>query len=455
MSIKLILFDLDGVLVDAKKIHYDTLNIALSEIGEEYVISTDEHEKVYDGLKTNEKLNILTQLKNLPIDKHKDIWKRKQELTLLYLDKIKEDERLVSVFKVLKERGYKIACCSNSIRISVEKMLSNIGLYNFFDKIISNEDVINSKPHPEMYWSVISELSLQPEEVLIIEDSPNGLLAAQRVTSNVLRVKNPLEVTIENITSVVDYFNENPIKYKWIGNGINILIPMAGAGSRFANVGYHLPKPLINVGEYPMIKKVTDNLNINGNYTYIVQGEHREKYNLDTILNLITPKCNIISVNGVTEGAACTTLYAENIIDNDTPLLIANSDQYLEWDSTEFMYHMIEGGYDGGIITFESDSPKWSYVKINELGYINEIAEKKVISNMATVGLYYWAKGSDYVKYAKRMIEKNIRVNNEFYVCPVYNEAILDNKRIKPYNVKKMWGLGTPEDLDFFLKNNK
>jgi dTDP-glucose pyrophosphorylase len=132
---------------------------------------------------------------------------------------------------------------------------------------------------------------------------------------------------------------------------------------------------------------------------------------------------------------------------------MANSDQFAEWDSNEFMYKMIEQKVDAGILSFESTHPKWSFVKIDENGYVTEVAEKKPISNIATVGIYYWSKGSDYVKYAEQMISKNIRVNNEFYVCPVFNEAIKDNKKIKTFNIDKMWGLGTPEDLEFFLKN--
>ena len=115
----------------------------------------------------------------------------------------------------------------------------------------------------------------------------------------------------------------------------------------------------------------------------------------------------------------------------------------------------MEQDLDGGIVTFKSTHPKWSFVKINEQGYVTDVAEKNPISDIATVGIYYWKHGSDYVKYAEQMIQKNIRVNNEFYVCPVFNQAILDNKKIKTFDISKMWGLGTPEDLQLFLKQNK
>lgn len=179
--------------------------------------------------------------------------------------------------------------------------------------------------------------------------------------------------------------------------------------------------------------------------------KHREKYNLDSLLKLLTPNCKIIEVDGITEGAACTTLLAKELINNDNPLFFANSDQYVEWNSNEFMYKMNETDADAGIVTFNATHPKWSFAKIDDIGLVTEVAEKNPISDIATVGFYYWKHGSDYVKYAEQMIEKNIRVNNEFYVCPVFNEAISDGKKVRGFNINKMWGLGTPEDLNIFL----
>jgi dTDP-glucose pyrophosphorylase len=242
---------------------------------------------------------------------------------------------------------------------------------------------------------------------------------------------------------------------KWVDKNLNVLIPMAGAGSRFEKAGYTFPKPLIDVNGEPMIKVVSENLNIDANFIYIVQKSHREKYNLDTLLNLITPNCKIVEVDGITEGAACTTLLAKEFIDNKQPLIMANSDQFIEWDSNEFMYKMNETDADGGIVTFTSTHPKWSFAKTDEDGLVIEVSEKNPISDIATVGVYFWKHGSDYVKYAEEMINKNIRVNNEFYVCPVFNHAISDCKKIRTFNIEKMWGIGTPEDLDNFLKNYK
>jgi HAD superfamily hydrolase (TIGR01509 family) len=447
-SIKLIIFDLDGVLIEAKNIHFDALNEAL---GSEYKIEWDEHLNRYDGLKTKQKLEMLTKDKGLPVDNYKKIWKEKQRITLLKLNNIKPSPQLQNCLESLLKEGYKIACCSNSIRKTVFVILCKLGIIEYFDLILSNEDVENSKPHPEMYWKAISMMKCLPEETLIIEDSPYGLLAANRSKAHIMRVESSKNVTYNNIYK---YLNKqiNMIP-KWKNEKLNVLIPMAGAGSRFEQAGYTFPKPLIEVNGKPMIQVVIENLNLDANYIYVVQKNHRDKYNLDTLLNLLTPNCQIVETNDLTEGAACTALLAKTYINNDNPLFFANSDQFAEWDSNEFMYKMQETNADGGIVTFESTHPKWSFVKLNNDGIITEVAEKNPISNIATVGYYFWKKGSDFVKYAEQMIQKNIRVNNEFYVCPVFNEAINDKKIIKSFNIKKMWGLGTPEDLSYFTKN--
>jgi len=453
-KIKIIIFDLDGVLVEAKNIHFDALNDAL---GEKFSISWNEHLSIYDGLKTNQKLEMLTEKKGLPTELHKEIWNTKQKITLQKLKQLEPSEQLIKCMSELVENNYKIAVCSNSIRKTVLTVLSKLGIMEFMDLIISNEDVKNSKPHPEMYWKAISMMGVLPEETLIVEDSPYGLLAASRSKSHVFRVKNPSEVTIENIKNKLKQINmgENQSIPAWRDEKLNVLIPMAGAGSRFQQAGYTFPKPLIEVKGKPMIQVVVDNLNIKANYIYVVQKEHREKYNLDTLLNLITPNCKIVETEGVTEGAACTALLAKEFIDNDSPLFFANSDQFVEWDSNEFLYKMNETDADGGIVSFRATHPKWSFAKINDEGLVTEVAEKNPISDIATVGYYYWKNGSDFVKYAEQMIEKDIRVNNEFYVCPVFNQAIEDGKEIRTFDIPKMWGLGTPEDLKEYLENYK
>ena len=455
MDIKFIIFDLDGVLLEAKEIHFNALNSALKEIDDKFIISWEEHLSKYDGLKTNQKLKLLTEDKGLSKMFYEKIWKHKQDLTIKYINKIKPSSDLIECLKKLNEDGYKIGCCTNSIRKTTYVALKNLDIIQYFDILLSNDDVRNSKPHPEIYWKAMSMFDFFPDETLIVEDSPHGLLAANHSKANLYRVKKPKDVTYSNIVKQIHKIKnmKKTNAPKWKDEKLNVLIPMAGAGSRFEQKGYTFPKPLIDVNGKPMIQNVIENLNIDANYIYVIQKSHELKYNLSSMLNLLTPKCKIVQVDGLTEGAACTTLLAKEYIDNDNPLLMANSDQYVEWNSNEFMYKMNETDCDAGILTFNSTHPKWSFVKLNDKNLVCEVAEKNPISDIATVGIYFWKNGSDYVKYAEKMIEKNNRFNNEFYVCPVFNEAILENKKIITYNIDKMWGLGTPEDLETFLKN--
>ena len=449
-QIKLVLFDLDGVLIDAKEIHYEALNKAL---GPEHAISRNHHINVFDGLPTTAKLKLLSKKYGWTSHEEKRISEDKQKYTIQMISELKPVKHIVMLFDYLKDRGYSIGVCTNSVRRTVLTALAKTDLMEYVDIVLSNEDVKNSKPHPEIYWKAMSMMGMLPENTLIVEDSPKGLLSAIRSNANYMRVESPDDVTISNVTAQL---KGKPVKKVWNSNDkLNIIIPMAGAGSRFASAGYTFPKPLIDVNNKPMIHHVVDNIGIEANYIYVVQKAHREEYNLDTLLNLITPDCKIVEVDGLTEGSAVTALMAKEYIDNNNPLFFANSDQHVVWDPMDFMYEMQETKSDGGIVTFKATHPKWSFAKADENNVVTEVAEKKPISDNATVGFYYWKHGSDYVKYAEQMINKNIRTNNEFYICPVFNEAIQDGKKIKMYQADGMWGLGTPEDLQHYLNNYK
>ena len=421
-----------------------------------YVISYEEHLSTFDGLPTKKKLSILNDKKNLPKEFNNQIYDLKQNATLEILDKLRKNSQLINLIISLRNDGFLLACASNSIETTVKKVLSKLEIISYFDLILSNEDVENPKPHPEIYWNAMLHFGLFPENCLIVEDSPVGRLSANLSGANTIFVNSQNEVIeiFTNTSDKNDLFMKGAEMQKYKNSKLRILIPMAGKGSRFAEKGYVFPKPLVEINKKPMIQVVIENLNIECEYIFLVQKEHIQEYNIDKMLQLIEPSCKIIELDKITEGAACTTLLAKELINDDNPLLIANSDQYIEWNPNEIMYSFINKEVDGGILTFESTHPKWSYAKTDKSGYVTEVAEKNPISNNATVGIYYWKKGSDYVKYAERMIENNIRVNNEFYVCPVYNEAIKDDKKIITENVDTMWGIGTPEDLEVFLKYN-
>jgi len=235
---------------------------------------------------------------------------------------------------------------------------------------------------------------------------------------------------------------------------MNVIIPMAGRGKRFNDVGYSFPKPLIDVNGKPMIQIIIENLNLTGKHIFICQKEHIKKFAIYDLMNLLKPNSKIISVDKITQGAAETVLLAKDLINNDDELIIANSDQWIDWNNQHFLSFMRKKDADGGIVSFISTHPKWSYVRINdETSLVEEVAEKRPISNIATAGIYYYKHGKDFVAAAEQMIKKNIRTNNEFYVAPAFNEMISMHKIIHIYPIAEMRGLGTPEDLHQFINS--
>ncbi|MBP5107671.1 glycosyltransferase family 2 protein, partial [Pseudomonas protegens] len=238
---------------------------------------------------------------------------------------------------------------------------------------------------------------------------------------------------------------------------LQIIVPMAGAGSRFAVAGYKDPKPLIPVHGVPMIKVVIDNLTPQRDhkFIFICQAAHVEAYGLREKLSTWAPGCKIVELNGVTEGAACTVHAAKALIDNEHPVMIANSDQFVDLDIDDYLAAMDAAAADGIIMTMKADDPKWSFVGFNETGTINRVVEKEVISDEATVGIYNFRSGRQLISAIEQMFEKDLRVNGEFYVAPAYNEIIDQGARVIHYTVGSeghgMYGLGIPTDLDYFL----
>ncbi|CAB3789251.1 hypothetical protein LMG28614_02834 [Paraburkholderia ultramafica] len=238
---------------------------------------------------------------------------------------------------------------------------------------------------------------------------------------------------------------------------LNIVIPMAGAGSRFAKAGYVDPKPLIRVHDVPMIRLVIENLRptVEHRFIFICQAEHIAAYGLKMRLEAWVPGCKIIALNGITEGAACTVLAAKDLIDTDEALMIANSDQYVDVSIDAYVDQLPVHALDGLIMTMTADDPKWSFVGFDENGKVSRVVEKEVISSEATVGIYNFRRGCDFVRAAESMIAKDLRVNGEFYVAPTYNQLIEEGQRIGVHNIGSegagMYGLGIPADLDTFL----
>ncbi len=230
-----------------------------------------------------------------------------------------------------------------------------------------------------------------------------------------------------------------------------IVVPMAGMGSRFSKAGYTDIKPLIPIFGKPMIEHVVDCVGLDADWIFIVQKGHREDYDLDSKLDILRPGCKIIDTGyGPTDGAACSILLAKEFVNNNRPLVVINSDNIILWD-TELFDDMMESEARGLILCFKDEDPKWSFAKVDDDMFVTEVAEKKPISDNATAGMYIWKHGADFVLAAEQMISKNIRTNNEFYLCPVYNENILLGHPIIIGFVNEMHGVGTPEDLEEYI----
>jgi len=238
---------------------------------------------------------------------------------------------------------------------------------------------------------------------------------------------------------------------------LNIVIPMAGRGSRFSEVGYQKPKPLIPVDGVPMIRVVIENLRPSTphRFIFICQRAHVEEFDLKARFAKWTENYEVIELDGVTEGAACTVLSARHLIDSDDPLMIANSDQYVDIDINDYLAALDDRGLDGLIMTMKANDPKWSFAELNDEQLVTRVAEKDPISEHATVGIYNFAHGRSFVEAADAMIAADERVNNEFYVAPVYNKFAQAGLKTGTYSVGTdgdgMYGLGTPADLEFFL----
>ena len=237
---------------------------------------------------------------------------------------------------------------------------------------------------------------------------------------------------------------------------LNIVIPMAGRGSRFSDSGFNEPKPFISIFGRTMIELVVSNLRPKTphRFIFVVQETHVGPYGLEAHLSSIAPGCEIIQLAEVTDGAAVTVLAARDLIDNAHALMIANSDQYIDYDIDEYLNFFTDFSLDGLIMTMKADGNKWSYVKQDESGRVVDIKEKIAISNDATVGIYNFSRGADFVAAADKMISLKEKQNGEYYVAPTYN-YLPRSAKVRCFHIgevnKNFFGLGTPADLHRFM----
>ena len=241
---------------------------------------------------------------------------------------------------------------------------------------------------------------------------------------------------------------------------MNIVIPIAGRGSRFLkeshrNPEYSKPKPTINIAGHLMIEWAVSSLPLKkeDKLIFLVLKEHVDKFQIDeTLKRTFGENVIIVIVDKITEGAACTVLLAKKYIDNDEPLIVSDSDHFIHGENLFKEIEKYKDQIDGMIPVFYASGPKWSYAKTDEEGYVIEVVEKVPISRNANIGAYYFKKGRDFVRATEEMIEEGDRVNNEFYVAPVYNYLIRRGKMIRLARPRFVHGLGTPKDVEKFIE---
>ena len=229
-------------------------------------------------------------------------------------------------------------------------------------------------------------------------------------------------------------------------------MPMAGLGTRLANYDSY-PKPLISVLGKTVAEWSIKTLGLDGNYIFCCKKEHLEKFDMENILTNIVPDCKIIAIDYQTKGTVQSVLEASHLINNNEELIISDADHYLIWDVDFFNKKIRTKEIDACVMVFAEEyfSKKASYLKLNDEGYIIEAAEKNPISKTASVGVHYYKKGSDFVRLGNKMIGKNLTYNNEFYITPIYNLFVEEKKKVIVNPVKKMWALGSPEEIELFV----
>ena len=234
---------------------------------------------------------------------------------------------------------------------------------------------------------------------------------------------------------------------------MNILVPMAGPEDAFTEAS-PFGKCLMEIDQKPLIEHVVQNLAAipPARFIFVIRKEDVRRFHLDDVLRLLRPEATIIVADAPTAGAACTALLASASIDNDEPLIIANGDQILAADLGAIVQGFTTRSLDGGLIVFDAVHPRWSYVRVNADGMVVEAAEKRPISRHASAGFYYFRRGRDFVSATKEMIRKNDAVNGAFFVCPVYNQLILQNAQIGIFEIpsESYHSLGTPRGVDAY-----
>lgn len=436
------LFDLDGVLVDTLNIQYNSTVKAISKYVN--INLTEGLEKILrSNITTSKKLDYLIQKNIISKEQKNIIYSEKKKISNDKFKNLLLDDEKIKLFSFLKDKSCLISVVTNGNRKSAEIILKSLGLYNFLDLLISNQDVTNPKPHSEPYVKAISHFGGDLKDFIIFEDSETGLIAANGTGCKVYQVTKVSDINLDLI--------------KRINNlNRNILIPAAGLGSRFQQRGFKLQKPLIELGNKTLIHHAISSLDIEGNYIFIIRKiDNNSNIKLIELLRSIKRDCKIIEIDYVTEGSASSCYLAKELIDNDNELIISNCDQILEWNSKKFLEY--SSNYDCSVLTFKSNEKQHSYIKTDENNKGIEIKEKEVISDNALVGVHYFKKGSDFINSYEYIFKNKIKFKNEYYLSTVCNNLINQGKEVVNYTFPKnelYYSTGTPKDYFKYMRDH-
>ena len=440
--IKVLLLDFDGVVADCDMLHDNAFYQALDSVAN--IKLTDIEKYNLRALTSVTKVQQLTFKYNIDEQKKQEILSTKDRIKKNIIAQtdykcIHFCPYIYDVFAYCNEHNIKVGLVSNSRRWLLDTVLEQLN--HPFEHVISNEDIENPKPAPDAYLKALQLFGVKANEALAVEDSPYGIESAKNAGIKTIGITSHTSLTASLIH---EYYTGKPVNADMYPmHDVQLVIPAAGRGTRFHPL--KVPKPFAQIGKLPMIQAVINNIGLDCN-THIILREDIKEFAKKL------PYKNIHYLPYVTCGTVSTMQWIRSHLDMSKPLIIANCDQMIKYDNKVF-YKAIIQKLDGAILTFRATHEKWSFAKVNNEGYVTEVAEKIPISDLATVGIYFWTKAHYFFDDADEMMESNDTVNNEFYTCPTYNYSIKRGRKIKTFDVDEMIGLGTYEDyIDFANK---
>lgn len=449
-----LVFDLDGVLIESKDLHFQTFNQALSEIaGDKYTLLHEEHLALYDGLSTRQKLAKMTSLKGLPEQFHDDIFTRKQELTQAGFQFLPVDPEVKQTLQQLKNLGFLIGVASNCIRSSVMGLLQRIDVLDSVDVILSNEDVKQPKPFGEIYQLAAASFGLYPDQVIAIEDSKKGFEAVRRAGLSLIRVNSPAQVRVEYLLPKIAEIERK--------EQLVFTFPIAKRSRAFWTAGIEacpaeIPIQLADLESKPVIAHAIENLSVKSfqpHYAFVLQREMRKKYSLDSTLISAANynQTSLFEVKYDQLGAAATCLVAKDEIDH-RHLCISDGSHIIDWGNGSFEdFLRVAKSYAAvaAVIVHQEIDPRWSYVEKGVSKYsVSKIHEKVTVGELACAGTYYWDDGSIFIGCTNGLLSQ--KQKRKIFLSDVMNRTIELGYKVIYYPVRKVWSLRTLEEIQLY-----